>query len=90
MDSFSARPRTPEQNDLQWTNTFWDEFEGRLFAELRIPKDEVSDFMNRASRTGCYETFTGGYFDYTGGKGGLTPTYGRLKRFISCEAEISA
>jgi len=85
MDTFSDHPRTSEQNDLQWTNTFWDEFENRIVKELLVPKDEVSDFMNRISRTACYEMFTGGYMDYTGGKGKLTPTYRRLKRFISSE-----
>jgi hypothetical protein len=82
MDEFSHTPRTQEQNDLQWTNTFWNEFARRLEDQLRIPADEVTDFMNRISRTGCYEVFTGGYFDYTGGKGKLSPTYRRLKKFI--------
>ncbi|MGH8252281.1 MAG: hypothetical protein ACREVI_16580 [Steroidobacteraceae bacterium] len=86
LDTFSTRPRTSEQNDLQWTNTFWDEFEQCLVAELGIPSDEVVDFMNRISRTGCYEMFTGGYFDYTGGKGKLTPTYRRLKGFVANSA----
>jgi len=85
MDSFSDRPRTADQNDLQWTNTFWGEFEEKVVHELGVPKDEVSDFMNRISRTACYEMFTGGYMDYTGGKGKLTPTYRRLKRFISAD-----
>ena len=83
LDTFSDRPRSNDQNDLQWTNTFWEEFERRLVAELDVPPDEVVDFMNRISRTGCYEMFTGGYMDYTGGKGKLTPTYRRLKRFIA-------
>lgn len=86
MDSFSNRSRTPDQNDLQWTNTFWDEFEDRMVRELVVPKNEVSDFMNRISRTACYEMFTGSYWSYTGGKGKLTPTYKRLKRFIGAEA----
>lgn len=85
MDSFSNSPRTPDQNDLQWTNTFWNEFEDRVVTDLGIQRDEVADFMNRISRTACYEMFTGGYMDYTGGKGKLTPTYRRLKRFISSE-----
>lgn len=85
MDSFSNRPRTSDQNDLQWTNTFWKEFEDRIVLDLGVPRDEVADFMNRISRTACYEMFTGGYIDYTGGKGKVTPTYRRLKRFISSE-----
>jgi hypothetical protein len=87
LDSFSDRPRARTQNDLQWTNTFWDEFEQRITRELGIPQDEVRDFMNRISRTGCYEMFTGGYMDYTGGKGKLTPIYRRLKAYIGSEAE---
>jgi hypothetical protein len=90
MDAFSDRPRTPDLNDLQWSNTFWDEFEDRIVRELGVPNDEVRDFLSRISRTACYEVFTGGYFDYTGGKGKLTPTYRRLKRFISSEADNAA
>jgi hypothetical protein len=85
LDSFSNCPRTPDQNDLQWTTTFWDEFKDRVVRELVVPKDEVSDFMNRISRTACYEMFTGSYMSYTGGKGKLTPRYKRLKLFISAE-----
>lgn len=88
MDSFSNWPRTPAQNDLQWTNTFWGEFEKRLSRELSVPQDEVRDFMNRISRTACYEIFTGGFLDYTGGRGKLTPTYKRLKTYIGNEAEV--
>jgi hypothetical protein len=87
LDNFSNQPRSADQNDLQWTNTFWDEFEGRVVRELGIPKDEVSDFMNRISRTGCYEVFTGGYWDYTAGKGKLTPIYRRLKHFVDRSAD---
>ncbi len=82
LDQFANRPREEDWNDLQWVNTFWDEFEQRLSTELDIPKEQVTDFMNRIARTGCYEMFTGGYLDYTGGKGKLTPTYQRLKKYI--------
>lgn len=82
LDEYSETPRTEEQNDLQWTNLFWDIFESRLADELNIPIEQVADFMNRIARTGCYEMFTGGFFDYTGGKGKLTPTYQRLKKYI--------
>ena len=82
MDGFSDTPRTAEHNDLTWTNTFWDKFVNMVELELKIPSEEISDFMNRISRTGCYEMFTGSYFDYTGGKGKLTPIYHRLKKFI--------
>lgn len=87
IDSFSNRPRTPDQNDLQWTNTFWKEFEDRIVSDLGVPRDGVADFMNRISRTACYEMFTGGYKGYTGGKGKVTLTYQRLKRIICSEPE---
>lgn len=82
LDEYSSTPRTEEQNDLQWTNQFWDEFEQRLAKGLNIPTNQVADFMNRIARTGCYEMFTGGYWDYTDGKGKLTPTYHQLKKFV--------
>ncbi len=82
LDEFGSTPRTEEQNDLQWTNQFWDKFEKRLSSELGIPTNQLTDFMNRIARTGCYEMFTGGYMDYTGGKGKLTPTYHRLRGFV--------
>ena len=85
LDQFSSRPREEDWNDLQWVSTFWDEFEQRLSSELDITKEQVTDFMNKIARTGCYEMFTGGYFDYTGGKGKLTPTYQRLKKYIMKE-----
>lgn len=82
LDEYSSRPRGRDQNDCQWTDTFWNEFKKRLPQELSMPADEVADFMDRISRTGCYEMFKGGYFDYEGGKGKLTPIYHRLKKFI--------
>jgi len=85
LDEYSSTPRTDEQNDLMWANQFWDEFENRLAKELNIPVGQVADFMNRIARTGCYEMFTGGYWDYTGGKGKLTPTYHRLRNFVEGE-----
>lgn len=82
LDEYSPYPRAEKQNDLQWTDNFWSDFERRLAEELSIPENQVTDFMNRIARTGCYETFAGTYANYTGGKGKLTPTYHRLKKFI--------
>lgn len=82
LDEYSVTPRSDDQNDLNWTDQFWNKFEERLMNELGIPGDQVVDFMNRIARTGCYEMFMGGYYDYTGGRGKLTSTYQRLKKFI--------
>lgn len=86
LDEYSVVPREDQQNDLQWINLFWGEFENRLCTQLGIPHEQVGDFMTRIARTGCYETLTGTYWDYTGGKGKLTPTYRHFKAFI-VEAE---
>lgn len=89
LDSYSDRPRTEEQNSLQWTRTFWDEFLDEVSEQLTMPREEVQSFMIRIARTGCYQEFAGGYLDYTGGVGELTPLYYRLKRSLS-EREDSA
>lgn len=82
MDEFSNRQSAKEPRSVRWLNTFWHEFESRLENELKIPADEVSDFMNRISRTGCYEIFEPGSVYYERGMGLLTPTYERLKKFV--------
>jgi hypothetical protein len=82
LDEYSKLPKSDDHNDLQWTTTFWDDFEVRVGRELDLPSEEVPDFMNRIVRTGCYEMFTGGYMDYTGGKGKLTPTFRRLQSLL--------
>lgn len=87
LDSYSSRPRDPDLNDLQWSSTFWADFRSSVEQKLGIPKDEFTPFMNRLNRTGLYDQFVGGYLDYTGGVGMLTPRFHRLKSFISSRAE---
>lgn len=82
LDKYSSTARSEAQKDLKWTNQFWNKFEKDITNELKIPKDQIASFMDKIARTGCYEMFTGAYFDYTGGKGKLTPMYQRLKKFI--------
>ena len=82
LDQFSTRPRENAEGDLEWTNSFWDEFEKDLIKNVGIQHTEVAPFMNRIARTGCYEMYTGTYWDYTGGKGKLTPIYTQLVEFI--------
>ena len=74
-----ATPRVPGENDLQHANLFWDSFQAEVVEKLGVPIDAFDPFMTRLVRTGTYETFVGGYMDYTGGKGKLTPIYCRLK-----------
>jgi len=86
LDRFSNRPRKKEWNDLQWLNTFWGEFEEALTKEIDIPKGQISDYMNRIARTGCYEILNVAIWGYKGGKGKLTPTYQKLKKYILKES----
>lgn len=82
LDEYSSLARGEGENDLIWTNKFWENFEKKLEELLEVPNNQIGDFMNRITRTGCYEIFTGSYYGYTGGKGKLTPTYLKLKDFI--------
>jgi hypothetical protein len=81
LDEFSSISSATEQNDPAWIDTFWDKFVNRLGVELKIPPQEVNDFMNRISRTGCYEMDIKSYFANSSGRK-LTPIYKRLKIFI--------
>jgi len=77
-----ATPFNQNENDLQRANRFWEQFIGEVETELQIPRNEIDSLLTRLNRTGCYETFTGTYLDYTGGKGKLTPLYYRLKSLV--------
>ena len=81
LDTFSGAAREENQNDMQWTMTFWDEFCRRLSDELPLPSDEVADYMKRISRTGCFQELVG-YYNARPGVGKLTPTYRRLCRHV--------
>lgn len=72
-------PKEEGENDLQRANRFWDSFTDELVQRLAIRSTEVDSLLTRLNRSGCYETFTGGYFDYTGGKGKITSVFHRFK-----------
>lgn len=78
----SKYSKEDDENDLQYCSRYWDEFKSKLIFELRIQEDEIESLLTRLNRTGCYETFTGNYLDYTGGKGRTTPTFKKLKKYI--------
>lgn len=78
----AAEPCRPGENELQRANRFWRAFLEDLESELGISKEVADPILTRLNRTGLYETFTGSYFNYTGGKGKLTPLYWRLERLV--------
>jgi hypothetical protein len=80
-------PKLQNENDLQRANRFWLNYIEDLKKKLNIPELEIDARLTRLNRTGCYETFVGGYMNYTGGKGKLTPTYFRIKKFIISKNE---
>jgi hypothetical protein len=79
---FYTRQKLDDENELQFLIRFWNEFEEKIENELRISKPSVETYMIKISRTGCYKEVTGGYLDYDGGKGVLTPLYFELKNYI--------
>ena len=87
LDRYSDAPREDSQNDLQWSLTFWATFVAEVVAKLEVPSSEFTSFMNRISRTGLYDQFVGGFMDYSGGIGMLTPRFHRLKGFLLNEHE---
>lgn len=78
-------PRQGDESELQRTNRYWDRFVQKLEADLSIPQAEVGAVLTRLNRTGCYETITGAFFDYEGGKGKITPLFYRLKELALSE-----
>lgn len=80
LETLQAQTQMVEsQNDLQRASGFWEEFKQVLENDLGIPDNQQDSKLTRLNRTGCYETFTGSYLGYTGGKGKLTPVYFKLK-----------
>lgn len=72
-------PKLDNENDLQRTNRFWGDFSSEISSDLGILPEEVDSVLSRLNRSGCYETFTGSYLSYTGGRGKITPFFRRLK-----------
>ena len=80
LDRFESKHPTIEgENDLQRTASYWGIFSNKLIAELGINHKEINALLTRLNRSGCYETFTGTYFDYKGDRGMTTPTFQKLK-----------
>ena len=81
LDSFSGYARGKDQNDLQWTQQFWDDFCLQLVKEVGILHEHIPHFLIRICRTGCYEEHLG-YYDNSRGVGKLTPIFQKLKCFV--------
>lgn len=71
-------PRQPQQNDLQWSSTFWDAFLDSVVSEVGIPRQEIPGILARLNRTGLYKTIVGTFLGYGGDQGLLTPNFDRF------------
>lgn len=63
------------RNPLQRAVAVWGSFQAEVKEVVGIEPEQLSAILTRIQRTGLYETITGGFFDYAGGKGALTPLF---------------
>ena len=74
--------REEDQNDLQFAKSFWSDFEKSVNEKLGIDELELPSILTRINRTGLYETFTGTFLDYRGGKGKTTVLFEKFVKWI--------
>ena len=75
----------PGQNALQRATQFWASFLQRVEVEIGIPKAETPGYLERLNRTGLYQTYVGGAWDYTGDKGYTTPNFEGFLEFLGIQ-----
>ncbi len=75
----SKYPLQEKENELGRATRFWEEFKKSLIEELSVKEDEIEAMLTRLTRSGCYEQFIGGYWDYEGGMGKTTPLFQKIK-----------
>lgn len=86
LDKYESKhSKDEDEDDLQCATKFWKEFSSELTEKLAIPANEIDAMLTRLNRSGCYETFVGGYIGYTGGMGKTTPSFHRLKSLALIE-----
>ena len=74
------------ENDLQRAHRFWELFEAAAEAKYGVSRDHIPSVLTRLNRTGMYETITGGFLDYAGGKGKLTPRFNEFLNWLQVAA----
>ena len=67
---------------LQTADKFWPSFTQSVSNDLAIQTDMVQPMLVRLQRSGCYQEFTGGIWDYNGERGHLTPLYYRIEEIV--------
>lgn len=56
-------PPSENENELQKASRFWEQFVSEVNQQLGLTTDETNAMLTRLNRSGCYQTFIGGYTD---------------------------
>ena len=75
-----------EQNDLQHSNMFWNEFIIKIKDKLHLNDDQTSAILQRICRTGCIEAITGIYWNYKGGQYKITSLFKELVKIAKIKS----
>lgn len=84
-ESESYTALLPGENRLQRATRFWNSFLSRIETEVGVSKSETPGFLQRLNRTGLYQTFVGGMWDYEGDKGCTTANFENLLKFLQIQ-----
>lgn len=82
----ATHPLQGNENRLERAGHFWTNFEADAGNELGIDSDNLQAILTRLARTGMYHEITGGYFDYGGGRGHLTPIFAEFLNALGIAA----
>ncbi|MDH5763746.1 MAG: hypothetical protein OEZ51_12240 [Nitrospinota bacterium] len=74
----NKNPIKEGQNYLQRALVYWENFINQIEQDIGLLREEIPGVLERINRTGLYQTFTGGFMDYTGDVGKLTPNFQRF------------
>ncbi len=85
-----ATPRQEGENELQRAGRFWPTLAAEAEKVFGVSGVMLQAILVRLQRSGCYEEFTGAYWDYTGGRGRLTPLYFRLEQIAGDISDVVA
>ena len=78
-----ANSKQEGQNEMRQAISFWPSFLQTLKVEIGIEDKLIPGFLERLNRTGLYQTFVGGFLDYTGDLGHTTPYFEKFMEDLS-------
>ena len=72
----------PQDNKLQLTERYWNEFYKKIINKFKISEGEINSLLVRLSRSGCYQLLAGEYISPRIGQGTVTEVWNKLKSKI--------